>query len=182
MKPILGYSLKGTRLKTAVHSHRKNKWTLLMAVSSGRVVGYDIFKGSCNSAKFIEFLSNLDMTGKRYLMMDNVAFHKTKAVASVIATKNVEALFLPPYSPEFQPIECIFSMVKAQYRHLPCAVDHTLEDDGERSNGGRSRPPLRARLQSAKRFAAHVFMRVMYSIDCIEPDVLFKTFQHCWRA
>jgi hypothetical protein len=25
-------------------------------------------------------------------------------------------------------------------------------------------------------------MRVMYSIDCIEPDVLFKTFQHCWRA
>lgn len=164
MKPVLGYARKGSRLKSVVHSHRQSKWTLLMAVSNEQVVGYELFKGSCNSAKFIEFMNNLDTAGRRYMMMDNVAFHKTKTVAAALATKGIEALFLPPYSPEFQPIECVFSMIKGQYRRLPCAVDtgDALEDDGG--------------------YDGHVFMRVMYSINCVENQALCNTFLHCWKA
>jgi putative transposase len=164
MKPFLGYAPKGTRLKTVVHSHRQSKWTLLAAVSNREVVGWDLFKGSCNSCIFQAFVNSLDMKGRRCLMMDNVAFHKTKCVASMLSAKVITPLFLPPYSPQFQPIECVFSMIKSQFRKLPCMKDDSVTKN---DNGG---------------LEGDVYLRVACSIETVESRSLQRTFDHCWKA
>lgn len=46
--------------------------------------------------------------------MDNVSFHKCKEIRETIEKTNNEILFIPPYSPELNPIEEVFSMFKAK--------------------------------------------------------------------
>ena len=48
--------------------------------------------------------------------MDNVCFHHSKEVVNYIKTQDWSLLFKPPYSPWFNPIENVFSVVKNQYR------------------------------------------------------------------
>ena len=50
--------------------------------------------------------------------MDNIAFHKTEKVAALLRSKNLEALYIPPYSPQFNPIEEVFSRLKHDFRKL----------------------------------------------------------------
>lgn len=45
--------------------------------------------------------------------MDNINFHKSKNIIEIIKKSNNEILFIPPYSPEFNPIEKVFSVFKA---------------------------------------------------------------------
>ena len=44
--------------------------------------------------------------------MDNVSFHKSKDVIDIIDKTTNEAIFIPPYSPELNPIEEVFSVLK----------------------------------------------------------------------
>jgi transposase len=47
--------------------------------------------------------------------MDNVAFHHSKIIKELIHKKGWEYLYTPPYSPVFNPIEGVFSIVKRHY-------------------------------------------------------------------
>jgi transposase len=48
--------------------------------------------------------------------MDNASWHKTEAVTNYINDNNITLLFLPPYSPEFNPIERVWSFIKSKIR------------------------------------------------------------------
>jgi len=56
--------------------------------------------------------------------MDNLSSHKVKGVADAIASAKAEALYLPPYSPDFNPIELAFSKLK---RLVRSAKNRSLE-------------------------------------------------------
>ena len=51
--------------------------------------------------------------------MDNVMFHKTTEVKNNLRSKNILFDFIPPYSPELNPIEEVFSSLKMNYYNLP---------------------------------------------------------------
>ena len=59
------------------------------------------------------------------VIMDNLPAHKTAAVRNAIEKTGAELLFLPPYSPDFNPIELAFSKLKA---FLKKAAARTKED------------------------------------------------------
>jgi transposase len=48
--------------------------------------------------------------------MDNVSFHKSQIIKNTSKDKNYNLLFIPPYTPECNPIENVFSVVKNSYR------------------------------------------------------------------
>lgn len=50
--------------------------------------------------------------------MDNVAFHRSKSVDTISHDRRLEALFIPPYTPDFNPIENVFGALKTIYRKL----------------------------------------------------------------
>jgi hypothetical protein len=109
---------------------RHDKYTLLLAVSNSQVVGWRLLQGSANSASFSAFVTDLEVASHhRHVLMDNVAFHKSKVVAAALAAKGLTAMFTPPYSPEYNPVEMAFSVFKAHMRPmLPGADTATVAD------------------------------------------------------
>ncbi len=70
---------------------------------------------------FYTFLSSLIPRlpqGVKAIIMDNVAFHRSKKVTQLLESHNIVALFIPPYSPRCNPIEEVFSFMKRFYRTL----------------------------------------------------------------
>lgn len=48
--------------------------------------------------------------------MDNVSFHKSQIIKDSLTNYNV--IYIPPYSPQFNPIEYIYSIIKSKYKYL----------------------------------------------------------------
>ncbi len=129
--PKRGYSKRGTRLSVNKHYAQRNRLSVLMAVSSNGHSAFKSYSGSVNAALFAQFvrteLSSMAPQCK-YLLMDNAAFHKTREVLDACAQVGIKPLFLPPYTPDFQPIEHVFAVVKHRYRTLEPAPTFSAHD------------------------------------------------------
>lgn len=125
-----GYARRGRRLHTPLHPRRHDKYTLILAVSDSQVVGWRLLQGSANSTSFSGFIADLNVASHhRHVLMDNVSFHKSKVVTTALAAKGLTAMFTPPYSPEYNPVEMAFSVYKAHMRPmLPGADTATAAD------------------------------------------------------
>jgi transposase len=130
-----GYTKRGMPLRQRAHTettqHVRKRITLLMAVSSSRVVHYACFQGSCNSQRFAEFVRSIPNNCKeRFALLDNVAFHKSRIVSEAFKASNIAPVFVPPYSPDFNPIENVFAILKQSFRrHVDrcgCLVDNVI--------------------------------------------------------
>jgi transposase len=113
-----GYTPKGVPLRHRVQNTRVRirRLTLLLAVSSQKVIHYRLLEGSCNSSVFSKFVDEIPCDAPRAILMDNVAFHKTKAVKEVMKKANFSEWFVPPYSPDYNPIEYVFATLKKRLR------------------------------------------------------------------
>ncbi len=67
---------------------------------------------------FYNYLENelLPKIRNKYILMDNVSFHRSKEIIEIIKKSGNEVLFIPPYSPQFNPIECVFHILKSKLR------------------------------------------------------------------
>ena len=116
--PSYGYAFKGTKVirKINPYANAKNRSvSLLVAITASGVVDYKIQSTCFNSESFNDFIENLNVRDCK-IVMDNVAFHKTKIVSNTCKRKNIETVFIPPYSPEYNPIEMFFSVLKSHVR------------------------------------------------------------------
>ena len=110
-----GYSKKGNPLYIKKKQARITTISsVCCAYSDGTFVKKNI-QGSFNTERFSDFLNNLDTKKDDVILMDNVRFHHSKIVQELLKHKNVDVLFVPPYSPWFNPIELCFSIVKREY-------------------------------------------------------------------
>jgi transposase len=62
------------------------------------------------------------------VVLDNLSAHKAASIRQVIEARGCELLFLPPYSPDFTPIEQAFSKLKAILRGLGARTHEALEE------------------------------------------------------
>ena len=60
-------------------------------------------------------------------MLDNLSAHKAASLREALAARGCDLLFLPPYSPDFTPIEQAFSKVKAIPRGIGARTQETLQ-------------------------------------------------------
>jgi transposase len=72
--------------------------------------------GGVKSAHFAIFIQGIQAPPGTVILMDNASIHNTHAVRDAISQKQFVMLFVPPYSPDFNPIENMFSMVKNAFR------------------------------------------------------------------
>ena len=108
-----GWCMKNTRLKTPKMLSRV-KMSTMLAIDRRGVVVTETIKGNYNTETFAMFLDKIP--ANRKLVLDNVAFHKSKAVRDVARTKDITLCFTPPYCPWFNPVEFAFSVAKTCYR------------------------------------------------------------------
>jgi transposase len=76
----------------------------------------------------IGFIDTLPDDCPPYLLLDNVAFHKTRSVVECMSRRGLVPVFVPPYSPQFNPIEYVFSYIKRRLRRIVDASG-ALRDD-----------------------------------------------------
>ena len=114
-----GYSKKGKEiLKITKHSRNKQRLTLLSSISKN-TIRYQILEGSVNSEIYLKFLSdNKEDFKNRNIVQDNARIHHSKIVKNYCLENNINLVFNPPYTPEFNPIELIFNKLKTEYRKL----------------------------------------------------------------
>ena len=86
-------------------------------VSSMRLDGacaYDVIDGSMNGEKFLDYAQNVLVPTLRpgdIVVMDNLRAHKVSGVEEAIASAGASTVYLPPYSPDLNPIEKMWSKV-----------------------------------------------------------------------
>ena len=119
VRPTCGYSHRGTRLHIRyLPTATEKKHTSVVAVAdsqTGTVTTHSIM-GHYTSVLFVNFLSHLTFPSGTVFVMDNVRFHHSNVVKELFTRRGWIQLFSPPYSPWCNPIERIFSLVKASYR------------------------------------------------------------------
>ncbi|OHC91619.1 MAG: transposase [Sphingomonadales bacterium RIFCSPHIGHO2_01_FULL_65_20] len=86
-----------------------------------------VLDGPINRAAFHAYVEHVlvpELTPGDIVVMDNLGSHKGPAVRAAIEAAGARLLFLPPYSPDFNPIEMAFSKLKALLRK---AAERTVE-------------------------------------------------------
>ena len=115
--PLYGWSIKGTKLNQEVNAYKK-RYTVICAISNKKVIHYEIIKNSAKKEHFKQFMENLvrkNINGKK-ILLDNACIHHSKLVANYMDTTDNEFIFNVPYTPEYNPIEHLFSKLKNNIR------------------------------------------------------------------
>lgn len=118
--PICGYSKRGQRLTCKTRMFNRKRWSVLMAVSVKGIVDTWMIEGSIDSDVFSRFVLTLQDKGFQHLMMDNASIHKSKSVLNACERAKLNPLYLPAYTPWFQPIEHCFSVLKHHLQKMSC--------------------------------------------------------------
>ena len=114
-----GRARRGARVVGAVpHGHWKTT-TLVAALRTDGLAAPCVFDGAINGACFLAYVEQALAPTLRpgdIVVMDNLGAHKVKGVRQAIAAAGAELLYLPPYSPDLNPIEQAFAKLKARLR------------------------------------------------------------------
>jgi transposase len=114
-----GYSRRGVPIIGKV-SGRKFKRTNIVAAKCGdRVVAPMIYDGTTDSAIFEFWFEKMLLKSiPKYsvIVLDNAAFHRKAKLRRLAASADCEVLFLPPYSPDLNPIEEFWGWLKSRLR------------------------------------------------------------------
>lgn len=126
---VYRYFPKGQSPNKITTTKRESR-SLIMAIHpTNGIVNSSLQRKPFNSLSFISYLEDIIPKlpyGTKALLMDNVAFHKTKAAKKLMEANNIIPLFIPPYTPQCNPIEEVFSVLKGIFRSLDYSLP--LED------------------------------------------------------
>jgi transposase len=126
-----GRAFRGERLVAKVpHGH----WKTTTFVGGLRVTGMTaplVVDGPMNSAVFLAYVEQELVKTLRpgdTVIMDNLSSHKHSGVRQAIEAVGAQLVYLPPYSPDFNPIELAFSKLKSLLRRAATRTIVELED------------------------------------------------------
>ena len=128
MARLRGWAPKGTRCRAALpHGHWKTT-TFTAGLRLNGLVAPWLLDGPMDGEAFLVYVCRVlvpDLTPGDIVIMDNLPAHKVSGVRKAIEAAGATLLYLPPYSPDFNPIEMAFSKLKALLRK---AATRTIED------------------------------------------------------
>ena len=121
MHPLYGRAPGAQRANISAPHQRGNFITILGAISINGIESLSYTDGPGNTEVFGCFIENYlcpILTSNHVVVMDNVPFHKAEKIKHMIETTGAKLIYSPPYSPEFNPIEEMWSKVKSFLRRF----------------------------------------------------------------
>jgi transposase len=152
MTRLRGRAPRGERLVDKIpHGHWKTT-TLIAALGLTGMRCSTVVDGAVNGDVFEAFVEQVLVPELRpgdVVILDNLSSHKRPRIRELVESAGARLVFLPPYSPDLNPIELIFAKIKQSLRSLAC----------------RTRDALWHAMQSV--------------LDEVTPDDAANCFEHC---
>ena len=130
MTPSYARAPRGQRAYGRVPRNRGESTSLVAALSLDGLQAPLTLLGSVNAVAFETYVEQVlvpTLTPGQIMVVDNHRIHKGSKVAELLASKGCSRLFLPPYSPDLNPIEEAFSKVKTFVKQRQARARDTLD-------------------------------------------------------
>jgi transposase len=132
MAPLRGWATKGQRLHAKVPYGHWKTMTFLAALRCDRIDAPCVLDQPINAACFLGYVEQFlvpTLSPGDVVIMDNLSSHKRPVIRAAIRSVGARLLFLPPYSPDLNPIEQVFAKLKHLMRK---AAERTAEGTWKR--------------------------------------------------
>lgn len=129
LAPLYGYARRGERLRLSVPRNRGKNTTLLSSMTIRGMGPSLAVEGATTASVFeiyIEHFLAPSLRAGQVLVMDNLGAHKPRRIRELIEDRGCKLLYLPAYSPDYNPIEEAFSKIKGLLRKVGARSRETL--------------------------------------------------------
>jgi transposase len=129
LSPRYAYSPKGSRAYAKVPRNRGSNTTLLASMSLEGMGPCLAVEGVTTARVFEAYVEQALAPTLRHgqiVVLDNLSAHKSERTRRLIEGRGCQLIFLPPYSPDFNPIEGAFSKVKGALRKAQARTREAL--------------------------------------------------------
>lgn len=129
LAPIYGYAKRGDRLNLEVPRNRGKNTTLLSSMTVGGMGSSLAVEGATTASVFETYVEKVlvpELHPGQIVVMDNLGAHRPKRIRELIEERGCELLYLPAYSPDYNPIEEAFSKIKGFLRNVGARTKDAL--------------------------------------------------------
>jgi len=126
-----GYAKKGNRCFGTHDWGAKGRTNVIGALLGGCLLTISLFETTINTLIFNQWvLQDLmpKLPHKSIIILDNATFHKGEEMINALESVGHTILYLPPYSPDLNPIEKKWAQAKSRRRKLQCPVETLFEE------------------------------------------------------
>ena len=114
-------ALRGTKIYGEISGRRFMRESFIAGKCGKEILAPFCYQGTCNTALFNMWIEDFLVPALKHgqiIVLDNAAFHKSQKTKELIENAGCTLLFLPPYSPDLNPIETFWANFKAKVRSL----------------------------------------------------------------
>jgi transposase len=125
-----GWARHDERLVAAVPRNHGTPTSLVAALTLDGLGPAMTRQGAIDTPAFVAYVEEVlcpTLEPGQIVILDNLSVHKAEAARALIEGRGCELLFLPPYSPDFSPIEHAFSKIKAFLRAAAARTQEALD-------------------------------------------------------
>ncbi len=129
LAPIYGYAPRGERLRLSVPRKRGKNTTLLSSMTLSGMGPSLAVEGATTARVFESYVEKVlvpSLEEGQVVVMDNLGAHRPKRVRELIERQGCELVYLPAYSPDYNPIEEAFAKIKNLLRKAAARSKETL--------------------------------------------------------
>jgi transposase len=129
LAPIYGYAPRGERLRLSVPRNRGKNTTLLSSMSLEGMGPSLTVEGATTAVVFEAYVEQVlapNLEEGQVVVMDNLGAHRPKRIRELIEQRGCELVYLPPYSPDYNPIEEAFAKIKNLLRKAAARTKEVL--------------------------------------------------------
>lgn len=125
------YKSIGVRHYEARPGHYKKRISMIGGLCNHTFLAPFMFEGHCNTKLFETYLKHIllpNLSAGMIIIIDNAAFHKAANIRRLIEQAGAQLIYLPPYSPDLNPIEHYWFKIKNSIRKLMRDFTITLDE------------------------------------------------------
>lgn len=126
-----GRGKKGERVSEGVIENKGKNITMIGTLGEKGIEAEMVIEGGMDGEVFIEYVRQMlcpTLEKRDIVVMDNLSAHKVKGIKELIEARGAEIRYLPPYSPDLNPIEQCWSKVKTYLRKIKAETKELLEE------------------------------------------------------
>jgi transposase len=114
-------AIRGQKVYGAVSGSRYSRESFIAAKNQSNILAPFCYTGTCNTDLFNAWLEQIlvpELKPGQVIILDNASFHKSKVSVDIIQKAGCKVLFLPPYSPDLNPIEKFWANFKKKVKEV----------------------------------------------------------------